>query len=268
MQVWGITSARDEADIILQSLLHVISEGVDGIVIGHNLSVDGTGDLIRGFALGSAVPVVVFEDTDPAWDQAAKMTRYAHMAADRGADWIMPFDVDELLCGVAEPAADVLRQSTDDVLGVQSFTHVETSKDAKVGNAFERLRWRRHWPSSIRKMCYRFRPDWKLWHGNDGVTDLKGNTIKGTDTDAIRMHHFPMRTFAHFCAKNATGSKALAAAKNVPVNIGSHWRKLGAILAGQGVDAMRVLYDKDWNYADTKEGGLIEDPAPWCRYAH
>src|SRR5690348_11150571 len=85
---------RDEEDVIEGVVRHLLAEGVDHVLVADNLSSDGTRAILDGLAAGH--PVTVVDDPDPAYRQAEKMTALARRAGAAGADWVIPFDADEL----------------------------------------------------------------------------------------------------------------------------------------------------------------------------
>lgn len=92
--LWAVTMVRDEADIIGLTVDHLLSQGVDQILVADNRSVDGTRELLE--ARAAADPRIhVAIDREPAYFQAEKMTRLVQAASRAGAAWVIPFDADE-----------------------------------------------------------------------------------------------------------------------------------------------------------------------------
>ena len=93
--VWAVTMVRDEVDIVAATIKHLFDQGVDHVLVADNGSVDGTRQLLD--RLAAADPRVhVGIDREPAYFQAEKMSRLVRAASGAGADWVVPFDADEL----------------------------------------------------------------------------------------------------------------------------------------------------------------------------
>lgn len=93
--VWAVTMVKDEADVIAMTVHHLLGQGVDHVLIADNLSTDDTRPILEDMARRDS-RIHVVTDSEPAYFQAAKMTRLARAAARAGADWVVPFDADEL----------------------------------------------------------------------------------------------------------------------------------------------------------------------------
>ena len=96
-EIWAITMVKNEADIIDRSVQHLLKQGVDHVLVADNLSTDATPDILT--RLSRDHPVHVAHDRDPAHYQSWKMGLLAQAARRSGADWIVPFDADELWFG-------------------------------------------------------------------------------------------------------------------------------------------------------------------------
>ena len=93
--VWAVTMVKDEADILGATLDHLLSQGVDHVIVSDNLSSDDTPQIIARYAARSDGRVHAATDAEPAYFQAEKMSRLVHAAWRAGADWVIPFDADE-----------------------------------------------------------------------------------------------------------------------------------------------------------------------------
>jgi D-serine deaminase-like pyridoxal phosphate-dependent protein len=92
--IWAVTMVRNEADVVEETIINLIDQGVDVILVADHLSTDTTSAALA--ELSTRYPVHVVRDTaEPFW-QADKVTRLARMATTRGAAWIVPFDADEI----------------------------------------------------------------------------------------------------------------------------------------------------------------------------
>lgn len=271
MSVWGISMMRDEADVAARTVLHLLEEGLDGVLVLDNRSVDGTGDQLRELAETHGC-VSVIDDPDPAYYQSAKMTHLARLAHDHhGAEWIVPFDADEVWYSTEGRLGDVLRGVTRTdpllVIGAPLYNHFATSIDQTTGNPFIDLEWRQPQPGALPKVIFRWddRLD-QIDQGNHSVT-IAGHSFDGTVAGhSIELRHFPYRSFEQFCRKARNGAEAYAAT-TLPETAGAHWRQYGRILDLHGPDALREVYDTWFWHLAPVEAGLIHDPAPWRRWA-
>lgn len=263
-QVWAITMVRDEVDIIVPTLQHLVTEGVDGLIVADNLSTDGTRVELEGFRSQAPIPVHVVQDDEVGYYQGRKMTALAHQAAAYGATWIVPFDVDELWCGRTKPLATVLRGCREDVVGVRSWTHIETGYDVLEGHAFQRMIYRSPQPSSLPKVCYRYQKDLAIAQGNDAIM-RGGSYLQHRVVDQLEIRHFPARGPDHFYAKMLRGAKAMASAPELPPALCSHWRAYGRLIEKYRETDIRAIYFSQFFSAEPFRQGLVKDPAPWCR---
>ena len=78
-EVWGVAMVRDELDVIGTTLDHLLSQGVDRVLVADTGSVDGTRELLEERARDDD-RVLVGVDPIVAYYQAEKMTWLAHRA--------------------------------------------------------------------------------------------------------------------------------------------------------------------------------------------
>lgn len=270
--VWGITRVKDEVDILAFTLSHMASEGLDGIFIVDNGSTDGTLEVIREFHdmhMPAGDPrdwgpplVFVADDPDVAYYQSKKMTAMADVASKfYGADWIVPFDADELWCATDMPLGDYLRSLHGvDCVRATLYNHFPSSGDGDEPNPFERITWRDANPAPLPKVAVRWRTGMTINMGNHsadgGVSELK--------FAQMRVLHFPWRSPAQFVSKVRNGSTAINATDMDPAICG-HWRSYGAILESSGEAAVEEIYQTRFN--DPGDVKLVNEPAPFRRWA-
>lgn len=250
MSIWAISMMRDEADVAFDVVSHLFSEGVDGVLVANNLSVDDTGgELVRAGA-------EVVMDTERGYYQSQKMTHLANKAAHEfGATWIVPFDADEIWYrGTDQRLADYLNETDVDVVFADMLCHYETEDDAlDETSPFRRMTWRTKNlnDASIPKVCFRWRDGAEMEMGNHGVK-LPGNV---SSERGLTIRHFQYRGFEHFQRKVTNGKQAYDAS-TLPEGYGAHWRELGAM---DGRTLARVYRRKFMR--NTAE--MIFDPAPF-----
>ena len=88
--------------MIACSCLHLAQQGIDEITVLTSGSTDPTRSGLRSLAAGGA-PIVVVDEPAGLFHHAAITTMLLHLAMDRGADWVVPFDADEFMLP-ADPA--------------------------------------------------------------------------------------------------------------------------------------------------------------------
>ena len=201
--VWGITVAKNEADIIGLMLRHHMALGLTGMIVFDNLSCDGTGEIAK------AVPgVVVVEDNDELHNQERKNREMTQMAMDRGADWILPIDADEFwYLTTFSTIPEMLTASSFDTFRVPGYNHICTIfDDPSDSNPVRRMRWRyrdgimndRVGPPP--RIAYRCKPGRFAMRANEQTNDKKRSPIQKT----LLVRHYPVRSLKQFKRKIST----------------------------------------------------------------
>lgn len=256
MTTFAIAMVRDEADIIEHTIGKMLDQ-VDEIIVADNNSTDGTREIL------DALPVMVVDDPEVGYHQSRKMTRLAHLAAEKGATWVVPFDSDEVWYSPFHGRiADLVEGLAPQWLTAEAqlFDHVATAKDPDEPNPLLRLGWRRRDPGPLGKVACRIRDDLVINQGNHSAT-YSGGTTRFTDHLVIR--HFPYRSGEQMIRKAINGAEAYAAT-DLPAEQGDHWRKYGALIESRGEEAFVDEVYKKWFYSADPEHDptLIYDPTP------
>lgn len=251
----GISMMRDEADICGHVITHLLNEGVDRIIVGENMSRDATPAILAGFD-----EVTVVRDLDPGYHQHTKMTRYARMAAEMGAEWILPFDADECWYWPDGTLAEFFAQCPASVVYGHGWDHlVRASDDPLDPNPLTRITHRRTDPQKLPKVAFRPCEAMFVDFGNHDVfLDPTGDQSRmahhpGPKVEGLEYRHFQYRSFEHMARKVRDGAAAQNLADLHPM-YGTHWRSL-ALLSD---DDLRAKWDALCN-----EEGLVIDPAPY-----
>lgn len=255
VSVFGIAMVRDEADIIYSTVAHMLGQ-VDEVIVADNGSKDGTREILAEMA------VTVIDDLDPAYYQSRKMTSLARFAAAQGAQWVVPFDADEIwYAPFHERISGLLRDLAPQWLTAEAdlYDHVATAYDSMELDPVKRLVWRRRERAPLRKVACRVRADLVIEQGNHGAT-YDGGTTKYADHLVVR--HFPYRTAEQFVRKARNGAQAYAAT-DLPDNVGAHWRQYGDLLEANGEGALEGVF-REWFFSEepAADPTLIYDPAP------
>lgn len=246
MSVFAIAMVKDEADVIEETVGHMLGQ-VDHLIVADNSSTDGTREILEGLG------VEVVDDLEAGYYQSQKMTALAAKARRRGADWIIPFDADEVHLPLEGSIREVFDALPDDVLISEAplFDHVSTGDDPP-GPPVKRMGFRRAEAAPLRKIAVRAVEGVVIDQGNHSAS-IPGERHPKTVTNAIEVRHFPYRSVEQFVRKIRNGAAAYAAT-DLPEEVGGHWRQYGEILEGRGEEGIAEIFHR-WFYRDdpTKE---------------
>jgi hypothetical protein len=257
MTVWAVGVVRDEADIIEATVTRMLRQ-VDHVLVADNRSVDGTGEILR-----SLDRVTVLVDPDDSFhagdEQARRTTALASLAAQRGADWVVPFDADEVWVTVdGRRLADTLDGLPPGILlaRAQTVTHVVTDRDPPGPDPPARMVYRHPRFEPMPKVACRTTPGLWIFKGNHfakyrGVDDAR--RVDGL----LRVHHFPVRSAAQFARKIRFKADSLP-----PDHSSKSERAWVRTLEEEGEDALMARFDEEHRFADPDAAGLVLDPCP------
>lgn len=268
----AVAMVRDEEDVVRSTVGHMLAQ-VDAVIVADNLSTDGTRAILDELAARSAGRLLVVDDPEPAYRQSEKMTALALRARlDLGADWIVPFDADEVWYSPFGRIADVLGDVAPQWLITPAplFDHVATAEDPLELDPVVRLGWRRRERNFLPKVAARWRADLVIEQGNHGASYSGRGTVFD---ELLVVRHFPYRSPEQLVRKVRNGAAAYAAGgTSIPETFGAHWRQWGRILDERGEEAIADLF-RTWYWRDRpraplvlpdgeKQPALIFDPAP------
>lgn len=280
--VAAITMVKDEADVIVGALRNMAAEGVDEIIVADNMSTDGTRQILEQLRSDADLGCrfMLLADGEVGYYQSRKMSWLAETAASHGAEWIVPFDADELWFG-RDKVGDVLRaQPVDvDVVGASLWHHFPTAVDPGGDDPFRTIEWRQAKAAVLPKVAFRWRPGATIHAGNHGVDlppdertagSMHYRRLAGWDDGGLMVRHFPYRSAEQMIRKARNGAAAYAAT-DLPADVGAHWRQYGTLLergydGKSGEEALADVFREYFWFLAPTEAGLVYDPAPYLRW--
>lgn len=267
--VAAVSMMRDENDVASHVVKHFVDEGVDVIIVADNNSVDGTRESLNDlvdYAGACGVVLEVSDDPEVGYYQSKKMTALARRAHEEyGAEWIIPFDADELWCHSDMPLADFLRKADGDVVGGLMYNHYATGIDDDIPNPFEAMQWRRPEAGALPKVAVRWNDKLTIHQGNHSA-DVTGGGPWLAPAEFCEIRHFPYRSAAQFIQKGKNGAEAYERATELRKDMGAHWRQYGEILRRHGEAALLEVFYEWYHFEAPVEAGMIHDPAPFRRW--
>lgn len=255
MSVWGVSLVKDEQDIIGYSLPRMAAQ-LDGVVVADNMSTDETRAILEDVAekMGN---IKIVDDFEPAYLQSVKMTG---LARSTGADWVVPFDADEVWHCPTGPLADVLPTLDCVVAEAALYDYVASSdEDPNEPDPVRRIARRRQTPGRLPKVACRLLPGLVIEQGNHGarypgpVLHCRGDLF---------VAHYPYRSAEQMARKAVNGAKAYeAAGDRLPDSTGQHWRDYGRFYDQGGLAAIEEIFTT-WFYVGPDDSTTIVDPCP------
>ena len=266
MSAWGLCIVRDEIDIVEATMRHYAAQDLDGILVFDRKSSDGTRELLDDLDLGEC-ELLVRGWPSEAFYQGEKMTAAQVELALFGAQWVVPFDCDEIwsahLGGPArlDTLGHLLGSQAASVGAVEfrNWTHYRTARDRAGVDPFDEMAWRDReaLPRPFVKVAFRPGPSVRVAMGNHSVSGVTGTTMVSA---VARSDHFPYRSPEQFIRKVKSGAAALANT-TMPYYQGQHWRDYGAMTE----DDLRAVYADRYFFDDPERAGLLFDPVHIAR---
>jgi glycosyltransferase involved in cell wall biosynthesis len=261
MTTFGITRTKNEQDIIAATVTRMCAQ-VDQIIVGDG-STDSTWEILE------QLPVTLIRDETPTYEQSQQMTFLAHRAREMGADWIVPFDADEVWLAIEGRIADCLDELPDEVLVAEAtvLNHIATAlDDPDEPDPVTRIGWRRPEMLPLRKVACRALENLSIDFGNHGAS-YEGLAFTPRVAHLLNVRHFPYRSAAQFINKIAIGAPALLQS-GLPEEFGAHWRAYGRTLEEHGPEALEAWFDR-WAWSEDPENDpdVVFDPVPDLRPA-
>lgn len=267
---------RDEIDIIRENIDFHLNMGVDHIIATDNGSVDGTRELLEGYARTKNLTLIDEPGRDYSqWKWVTRMCKIAKHQHD--ADWIINNDADEFWIPKHGSLKDRLA-SLD--AGVVIFPRVNliTSLESLDSPAHwsERLTIRVSAPTPVPELndqindplpvpYFYLRLPGKAALQAEGIQSVhQGNhsadydrQVRTETSQDITIYHFPVRSTLQFEKKVHQGGTAYAQNNELHRTIGWHWRRwinmqktLGSRYALRDALPSKIVLDRDLNSGD------------------
>lgn len=141
MRLVAVSIVKNEADIIEAFVRHTLAWVDHHLVFDHESS-DGTRAILHQLQ-AEGLPLTLFGDDSPGHRQQARSNYLTRLAAEKyGADWILPLDADEILCGpdraALEQALARAPEARPASLPLREY-HANAADDATIANPVLRL---------------------------------------------------------------------------------------------------------------------------------
>lgn len=258
MSVCAVVLCKDEADIIHDTLMHLLGE-VDHVIVSDNGSTDGTVEIVEEM---QGQDLTLIHDREVGYWQEKKTTALAQLALGFGHAWVIPNDADEVWYSPdGRTLSEYLGGVPPDVqiVSAQLFNHLPTLTDpCDAPTVFDRIRWRQRAHAPLPKVCARLRPDLVIHAGNHSAS-TSGTALTAA---GLVVRHFSWRSEQQYLRKIRNGEAAYAAT-DLPVSTGAHWRAF----VGKPDEAIIGHYHQ-WFVSSNPydDETLILDPAPFRRW--
>ncbi|TDM09697.1 MAG: hypothetical protein C4K60_10855 [Ideonella sp. MAG2] len=264
-----VSMVKDEQDIVLLNLVWHYMLGFRRFLLLDNLSTDATADLIEAFRQRfSDATVLVLKDTVVAHFQGRKMSGAVSYlkALWPELEWVALVDADEFLCA-EQPLHQMLSAAPPHIQGLMlpKSIYRPTSLDQLTdASDFHRRVTRRQLLSHVStKMMVRAEIGLNIAQGNHRFLETKGYTTANYGAvQGLTMREFPLRSFAQFEKKVASGHRAIEAAKDQGLKAvgGDHWVNMSRVLTQQGSDGL--IQHVTGQMAGYAKQPFLEDPLP------
>lgn len=286
INLWAVAMAKDEGDIIYDTLCHFAANEVDGIIVADNLSKDNTKEEIfrakdKINSINPNIDFVFLEDNIVQYTQSDKMTNLAAKARGMGAEWVIPFDVDEIWYSpqstLKQALSDIDNQNFD-IYKALYTNHSVTEFDPPENSSFKSMIYKWDLPTN-HKSCFRFRKGdshvrisngnhfvqhngWDIGRNVNIAIDDYGHDRVVFGPQTVQIRHFQWRSLDQFIRKILKSYDACKAlASNQDLYNGAAWAEHFIIYENQGLKGLEDFYYK--NIFVTQDlGNLINDPAP------
>lgn len=223
MTVVGICTMKNELDVAETTVRHMLGE-CDAVCVADNGSTDGTREMLKALAEQMVTRLDVRDDFEPGHYHGRKMTALAaHAHALFDADWIVPFDADEIWVardrswGTIAQVLSALPAS-ESTAPATLWDHRATGRDGTAGSPQQTMVWREPKPLGLPKVAARAVMPVIIEEGNHAA----GYGMP-TPSRVLAVHHFPYRSAEQMIRKVRQGAAAYRKTDS-PEDWGAHWR--------------------------------------------
>jgi glycosyltransferase involved in cell wall biosynthesis len=277
-QVWAVGLVLNEADIIEYTLKNFEAQGVNGIIVQDNGSTDDTIKKLEHFQNTTGIKAtLILEGKNTGYFQSRNMTALAHFAASLGAEYIIPFDADELWYAPGhERLADLIREADAGCIHAEQYFYYSTREDIQHEmNPYKRIVWRTKEVRPWKKVCFKWFPGAHIGGGNHSLQDADGNEVSRGRYIDIKIGHFPCRSFEQMLDKVVRHGRSMDLQHPDDPTWGGDgpahnylYRKF----VNEGAAALKQIWewgDKQTDYSgfclsrNYKSLGLVNSPAPY-----
>lgn len=260
---------RDEADVVGAMLDHHLAQGVDVVIVTDNGSVDGTAELLQGYADRGLIELR--HDPEHRKQQAATVTKMARdAAAVHGADWVINADADEFWLPVVP--GRTLKQAFEaiptEVRTFEARVDDMVGPPALEGTGLQRLVYRDQRPVEvINELGIHAHPTQDAPHvGSAEVEVVQGNHSTNLEQgapvppdSAVEVLHFPWRSWKQFSTKVRNAGEAYERSGLTPSPNHHGMRDYRRLLGGTLYPLYLARHPTEAEVADATAGGLVFD---------
>jgi Glycosyl transferase family 2 len=261
-EVWAVMMAANEESIIGYTISHLISQGIDGIMVCLNNSTDNTRYIINDIWSRNKRVIFISDDPNTAFYQSAVLTDLARDAVEHGAEWVLPLDADELAYSEDSTLnlCDAVRRCDHQVIHVSLLNHYATDQDIDSPNPFKAHPWRHVDLNPLGKMIVRFQPKMVIDNGNHRIL-VDGGALPACRA-GISVRHFSAIDADRWVRKSIANATALEADPAIPVGVGAHVRMYKHHADVLGAAALKDFYMEHFYFRHPNDK-LVYSPAPY-----
>ena len=237
---WAVTMVRNESATLPAIVEHFRKQGISRVLVVNHLSTDDTDKSLAPF--GDFVQIAKYNHA--AYEQRAVMTLASRFATECGANWIIPFDADEVWWPTrGGTIAELLESSTTDKIPAPHYDFLPPSNPLPLFSP-ETFQLRRIQPNPMPKTAFRAHPKAIVLMGNHWVQR------PGSNGDGLVIAHYPYRTKEQLRKKVKEGAMAIDALGKSK-GLGTHWQQWSAM--------SDEIFDNFWNSIQSSDD-VVEDP--------
>jgi glycosyltransferase involved in cell wall biosynthesis len=236
---------KNEEDVIGGVIRHLLAEGVDNVIVADNLSSDRTRGILE--ELAETLPITVVDDPEPAYWQSQKMTALARRAGKAGAEWVIPFDADELWIAQGTTLRQYFSELDGEVAEADAYDHFAPLIRFRH-DPFLEMR-RRSTVPGLPKVAFRYADDVEIAIGNHNVESPRA--LRRVHDGRLQVRHFGLRSYPHMLRKYRNGQRVLELTDLDEATVW-HWRLHGRRSA--------VRMAVTWARMSLRRRGRVVDP--------